>query len=62
MLIEMKWGNGGSWTGEMADGHSASLDVQWIEVVFNTTDPAPSAERAISHSNSTCNVDSMKKR
>ncbi|TEA11196.1 Beta-glucanase [Colletotrichum sidae] len=32
------WSDGGSWSGLMNVGGSAVLQVQWIEMVFNTTD------------------------
>ncbi|KAF2496250.1 concanavalin A-like lectin/glucanase [Lophium mytilinum] len=33
------WGDGGVWTGEMAQGGSAVLVVEWVEAVFNTSGP-----------------------
>ncbi|KAF6821010.1 xylanase 3 [Colletotrichum sojae] len=32
------WSDGGSWSGVMEVGGSAVLQIQWIEMVFNTTD------------------------
>lgn len=32
------WGDGGSWSGNMSVGGEASLQIQWIEMVYNTTD------------------------
>ncbi|OAQ70084.1 xylanase 3 [Pochonia chlamydosporia 170] len=32
------WGDGGSWSGNMSVGAESSLQIQWIEMVFNTTD------------------------
>ncbi|KAF4927804.1 hypothetical protein CGCVW01_v002295 [Colletotrichum viniferum] len=32
------WSDGGSWSGVMEVGNSAVLQVQWLELVFNTTD------------------------
>ncbi|KAF9872644.1 hypothetical protein CkaCkLH20_09823 [Colletotrichum karsti] len=32
------WSDGGSWSGVMEVGGSAVLQVQWLEMVFNTTD------------------------
>ncbi|CAK7246285.1 MAG: hypothetical protein STHCBS139747_007912, partial [Sporothrix thermara] len=37
-VILNSWSNGGSWSGVMADGKAAELQVQWIEMVFNNTD------------------------
>ncbi|CAK7230995.1 hypothetical protein SCUCBS95973_007762 [Sporothrix curviconia] len=34
------WSDGGSWSGVMANGRSAELQIQWIEMVFNNTDTA----------------------
>jgi beta-glucanase (GH16 family) len=31
------WGDGGEWGGEMAVGDQALMDVQWVEMVFNTS-------------------------
>ncbi len=31
------WGDGGSWSGNMSTGGEASLQIQWIEVLYNTT-------------------------
>ncbi|VUC33311.1 unnamed protein product [Clonostachys rosea] len=31
------WSNGGSWTGEMPVGGEAFMQIQWIEMVYNTT-------------------------
>ncbi|KAM3069036.1 hypothetical protein ACMFMG_004214 [Clarireedia jacksonii] len=36
-LIVNMWGDGGSWTGEMAEFDRAMLNVQWMEVVFNVS-------------------------
>ncbi|OLN83684.1 Beta-glucanase 4 [Colletotrichum chlorophyti] len=32
------WSDGGSWSGTMKVGDSAVMQIQWIEMVFNTTD------------------------
>lgn len=36
-LILNMWGNGGSWTGNMSVGGSAYLQIQWIEIAYNTS-------------------------
>lgn len=41
-LIVNMWSNGGSWTGNMSVGDEALLQIQWIEVVFNTSEPVNS--------------------
>jgi hypothetical protein len=33
-----QWGDGGSWSGMPDIGAAAYLDIQWIEVLFNTSD------------------------
>ncbi|KAL2823724.1 concanavalin A-like lectin/glucanase domain-containing protein [Aspergillus cavernicola] len=30
------WGNGGVWTGDMDIGSAAYLDIEWIEILYNT--------------------------
>ena len=37
-LILNMWSNGGSWTGNMSVGDAAFLQIQWIEIAFNTSD------------------------
>ncbi|KAI1452259.1 glycoside hydrolase family 16 protein [Annulohypoxylon moriforme] len=37
MVIFNAWSDGGSWTGNMSVGTEARLQVQWIELVYNTT-------------------------
>ncbi|OAA50453.1 Concanavalin A-like lectin/glucanase [Metarhizium rileyi] len=32
------WGDGGSWSGNMSVGAESSLQLQWIEMVYNTTE------------------------
>ncbi|KAI1378233.1 glycoside hydrolase family 16 protein [Hypoxylon crocopeplum] len=36
-VIFNAWSDGGSWTGNMSVGQEAHLQVQWIELVYNTT-------------------------
>ncbi|KAL3459524.1 concanavalin A-like lectin/glucanase domain-containing protein [Aspergillus heterothallicus] len=31
------WGDGGVWTGDMDVGAAAYLDIEWIEILYNTT-------------------------
>jgi beta-glucanase (GH16 family) len=33
------WSDGGSWSGNMTDNAQAYLQMQWIEIVYNNTDP-----------------------
>jgi beta-glucanase (GH16 family) len=37
MFILNMWSNNGSWSGSMAEGGSAKMEVQWIEMAFNTS-------------------------
>ncbi|KAI1395298.1 glycoside hydrolase family 16 protein [Hypoxylon fuscum] len=37
MLIFNSWSDGGSWAGNMSAGSEASLQLQWIDLVYNTT-------------------------
>ncbi|KAL2863280.1 glycoside hydrolase family 16 protein [Aspergillus lucknowensis] len=32
------WGDGGSWSGEMEVGAAAYLEIEWIEILYNTSD------------------------
>lgn len=36
-LIMNMWSDGGLWTGNMSVGQSAYMNVQWIEIAFNTS-------------------------
>lgn len=38
-LIINMWGDGGSWTGNMSTYNEAFLQIQWMEVVYNTSGP-----------------------
>jgi hypothetical protein len=38
-VIFNAWSDGGSWSGEMAVGSEAYLQIRWIEMVYNSTDP-----------------------
>lgn len=38
-LILNMWSNGGSWTGTMSVGDSSYLQIQWIEIAYNTSNP-----------------------
>ncbi|KAL8754159.1 MAG: hypothetical protein Q9199_004547 [Rusavskia elegans] len=37
------WSNGGSWPGNMTVGGQATLDIEWIDLVYNTSREAPGA-------------------
>ncbi|KAH6883444.1 concanavalin A-like lectin/glucanase domain-containing protein [Thelonectria olida] len=49
------WGNGGTWTGNMTQGESALLEVQWIEMVYNLSGASPLETGA--NAGSICNLD-----
>lgn len=38
-LVLNMWSDGGEWSGDMDVGGSAELQIQWIEMVFNTSGP-----------------------
>jgi hypothetical protein len=38
-LILNMWSNGGSWTGNMSIDDASYLQIQWIEIVYNTSGP-----------------------
>ncbi|GME23018.1 Concanavalin A-like lectin/glucanase [Neofusicoccum parvum] len=38
-LVVNMWSDGGEWSGNMSVGGSAELQIQWIELVFNTSGP-----------------------
>ncbi|KAI1414674.1 glycoside hydrolase family 16 protein [Hypoxylon sp. FL1857] len=44
MIIFNAWSNGGSWTGNMSVGAAAYLQIQWIELVYNSTGDPSSGE------------------
>jgi hypothetical protein len=37
MFVLNMWSNNGSWSGSMAKGDSAKMDVLWVEMAFNTS-------------------------
>ncbi|KAF2813345.1 concanavalin A-like lectin/glucanase [Mytilinidion resinicola] len=55
------WGDGGSWTGEMAQGGSAVLVLEWVEAVFNTSGPVKGpGKRAEGKCGVVCRVDGVR--
>ncbi|KAF2018924.1 glycoside hydrolase family 16 protein [Aaosphaeria arxii CBS 175.79] len=38
-VVMNMWSDGGSWSGNMSKGDSAELQIQWIEMTFNTSGP-----------------------
>ncbi|KAK6070881.1 hypothetical protein SCUP234_09970 [Seiridium cupressi] len=47
------WGNGGTWTGEMALGQSALLEIQWVELAYNLSNTTP----VVQDGTNICNLD-----
>ena len=41
------WGNGGVWSGNMSVGQGATLDVEWVEMVYNTSDGGVGMEKRV---------------
>ncbi|KAI5917350.1 concanavalin A-like lectin/glucanase domain-containing protein [Camillea tinctor] len=43
-LVFNVWGDGGVWSGKMASGGAAQMDIQWIDLAYNNTEqPADSS-------------------
>ncbi|KAI1808434.1 glycoside hydrolase family 16 protein [Daldinia bambusicola] len=42
LLILNSWSDGGSWSGNMSVGEEAYLQIQWIDIIYNTTDSSNS--------------------
>ncbi|KAK1751762.1 beta-glucanase [Echria macrotheca] len=64
-IILNAWSDGGQWSGNMSVGDSAYMQVQWLEVVFNSTDTSAGHSRrrqiegrGSSVSNGVCNSSS----
>ncbi|KAI1634391.1 concanavalin A-like lectin/glucanase domain-containing protein [Biscogniauxia mediterranea] len=53
-LIFNVWGDGGVWSGKMAPGGAAQMDIQWIDLAYNNTEQA-----AISSCSHVCIVDEL---
>jgi hypothetical protein len=58
MLILNMWSNGGAWSGAMAVGAVAELQVKWIEVVFNISSEVATASPSTSKP-AFCSVDKV---
>lgn len=44
-LIMNMWSDGGLWTGNMSVGQSAYMNVQWLEIAYNTSGPQHNTKR-----------------
>jgi hypothetical protein len=42
-LVMNMWSDGGEWSGDMEVGESAEFQIQWVELVFNTSGPVEGA-------------------
>ncbi|KAI1484196.1 glycoside hydrolase family 16 protein [Daldinia eschscholtzii] len=42
LLILNSWSDGGSWSGNMSVGEEAYLQIQWIDIIYNSTGAPPS--------------------
>ncbi|KAI1780218.1 carbohydrate-binding module family 1 protein [Hypoxylon cercidicola] len=55
------WSDGGSWSGNMTAGLSAEMQIQWIDIVYNSTDPTSGNSStnpgARGHCANTCSID-----
>ncbi|MCJ1354894.1 MAG: hypothetical protein MMC33_004884 [Icmadophila ericetorum] len=41
------WSDGGSWSGEMAVGGVATMDIEWLEMAYNTTTSSSCADEPV---------------
>ncbi|KAL9119871.1 MAG: hypothetical protein Q9187_003574 [Circinaria calcarea] len=53
------WGNGGVWSGNMSLGGVATMDVEWVDMVYNTSDAVGKREQS-GGCRTVCNVDGLK--
>ncbi|KAI8966831.1 glycoside hydrolase family 16 protein [Daldinia sp. FL1419] len=60
LLILNSWSDGGSWSGNMSVGKEAYLQIQWIELIYNTTDSSKSKRDDQSCVN-ICSIDETQK-
>jgi hypothetical protein len=44
-LVLNMWSDGGEWSGNMTEGDSAEFQIQWIELIFNTSGPVEGAAK-----------------
>lgn len=57
VIINM-WSNGGFWSGNMSKGDKAELQIQWIEMVFNTSASSAASSR-VGMKKVVCSVDKV---
>lgn len=58
VIINM-WSNGGFWSGNMSKGDKAELQIQWIEMVFNTSASSPASSSNVGGKRVVCLVDKV---
>ncbi|KAI6244591.1 hypothetical protein HI914_07459 [Erysiphe necator] len=56
-LIMNMWSDGGLWTGNMSVGQSAYMNVQWIEIAYNTSGHQHNNKRDINFQSSSSRLD-----
>ncbi|KAK4186540.1 family 16 putative glycoside hydrolase [Podospora australis] len=54
------WSDGGKWTGNMTLWDAAYLQLQWFEIVYNTTEPAQEREENNKGCQAVCSIDSTR--
>jgi len=59
-LILNMWSDGGVWAGNMTVGDEARLEVEWVEMVYNTSGPILDSKRSTKSCDKVCNVDANK--
>ncbi|KAK0621246.1 concanavalin A-like lectin/glucanase domain-containing protein [Bombardia bombarda] len=59
-VILNAWSDGGAWAGNMTEQEAAYLQIQWFELVYNSTDPKLRAEGQ-GNCTSVCSVDETSK-
>ncbi|KAI2608017.1 glycoside hydrolase family 16 protein [Hypoxylon sp. NC1633] len=52
-LLFNTWSDGASWSGLMASGRSAQMDIQWIDIIYNNT----AQSSAYRHCSNVCSLD-----
>lgn len=58
-LILNLWGNGGMWSGNMSVGGAATMDVEWVEMAYNTSGLVGKREDS-GGCKTVCNIDGVK--
>jgi len=56
-LVLNMWSDGGEWSGNMTIGEEAKLEIEWVEMVYNTSGPMISRSDKSSQCDKVCQVD-----